>query len=47
MEKAKQWYTHVIGSTNGDWEELKDMFCLGFFPISHIDSLPRAMLDFE
>ena len=28
--KAKQWYTHVIWSMNGDWEELKDKFCLEF-----------------
>ena len=47
MEKAKQWYTHAVGSTNGDWEELKDMFCLAFLPMSRIDSLPRAILDFK
>jgi len=45
--KAKQWYTYAIGSTNGDWDELKDKFCLAFFPMSHIVSLPRAILDFE
>jgi len=32
---------------NWDWEELNDMFCLAFFPMSHIDSLPRAILDIE
>jgi hypothetical protein len=32
---------------NGDWEELKDKFCLAFFPMSRINSLPRAILDFE
>ena len=47
MEKAKQWYTHAIGSMNGSWEELKDMFCLALFPMSRIDSLSRAILDFE
>jgi hypothetical protein len=31
----------------GDWDELKDKFCLVFFPMSHIGSLPRAILDFE
>ena len=45
--KAKQWYTHAIESTNGDWDELKDKFYLAFFPMSRIDSLPRAILDFE
>ena len=47
IEKAKQWYTHAIGSMNGDWDELKDKFCLVFFPMSRIGSLPRAILDFE
>ena len=47
MGKAKQWYTHAIESINGDWDELKDKFHLAFFPMSHIDSLPRAILDFE
>ena len=42
-----QWYTHVVGSMNGDWEELKDKFCLAFFPMSRIVSLPWAILDFE
>jgi hypothetical protein len=32
---------------NGDWEELKGMFCLAFFPMTHINSLPRAILDFK
>ena len=45
--KAKQWYTFAIESTNGDWDELKDKFCPTFFPMSHISTLPRAILDFE
>ena len=45
--KAKQWYTDAVESTNGDWDELKDKFYLAFFTMSHIDSLPRAILDFE
>jgi len=47
MGKVKQWYTLVVGSMNGDWDELKDKFYLAFFPMSHIGSLPRAILDFE
>jgi hypothetical protein len=47
IEKAEQWYTHAVGSTNGDWEELKDKFCLAFFPMSRIVSLPNATFDFE
>jgi hypothetical protein len=45
--EVKQWYTNVIGSMNGDWEELKGKFCLAFFPMSRINPLPRAILDFE
>jgi hypothetical protein len=30
--KAKQWYTFVVGSMNGDWDKLKDKFCLAFSP---------------
>jgi len=45
--KMKQWYTHAVESMNGDWDELKDKFYLAFFPMSRIDSLPRAILDFE
>ena len=40
-------YTHAVGSTNGDWEELKDKFYLAFFSMSRIVSLPRAILDFK
>jgi hypothetical protein len=38
---------HAIGSSNGDWDELKDKFCLALFPMSRIVSLPRTILDFE
>ena len=47
MGEAKQWYTSVVGSTNGDWDELKGKICLAFFPMCRIGSLPRAILDFE
>jgi hypothetical protein len=47
MENAQQWYTHVVESMNGGWDELKDKFYLAFFPMSRIVSLLRAILDFE
>ena len=47
MGKAKQWYTYAVESMNWDWDELKDKFHLAFFPMSRIDSVPRAILDFE
>ena len=45
IEKAKQWYTHSLGKVNGEWEELRDRFCLEFFPISRIASLRKEILD--
>ena len=45
--KAKQWYTFAVESTNREGDELKDKFCLAFFLMSHIGSLPRAILNFE
>jgi hypothetical protein len=47
MGKAKQWYTHAVESMNADWDELKDKFCLAFFPMPRIVSLPRVILKFE
>ena len=47
MEKAKQWHTQTVESMNGDWDKLKDKFYLAFFPMSRIDSLARAIFDFE
>ena len=32
VERAKQWYTHTVGSVNGSWDELRDKFCLSFSP---------------
>jgi len=33
-ERVKQWYNHNIGKVAGDWEELRNKFCLAFFSIS-------------
>ena len=46
-EKVKQWYTHNVGKVNGEWEELRNRFCLAFFPISRIASLRKEILDFR
>lgn len=45
--EVKQWFTNAVGSVNGDWEELRDIFCLAFFPSSYIHFVPRAIRDFE
>jgi hypothetical protein len=47
-EWAKQWYAHTVGSLNGDWEGLRDKFCLAFFPLSRIKhSLRKEILGFQ
>ena len=46
-EKAKQWYAHIVGKVNGEWDELRDKFCLAFFPMSRIASLRKEILDFR
>ena len=45
--RAKQWYTHNVGKVKGEWEELRDRFCLAFFPIYRITSLRKEILDFR
>ena len=47
VEKAKQWYTYTVGSVNGSWDELRDKFCLSFFPQSYIVELQRDILCFQ
>ena len=46
-EEGEAMYTQAIESMNGNLDELKDKFCLAFFPMSLIISLPRVILDFE
>jgi len=45
--KAEQWYTHTVGSVNDSWDELKDKFCLEFFPMSRIIALHRDIRCFQ
>ena len=47
IRRAEQWYTLKIGSTSGDWEELRADFCDSFSLIKRINSLPIDILDFE
>ena len=46
-ERARQWYAHNIGKVNGEWEELRDRFCLAFLPIACIASLRKEILNFR
>jgi len=33
FRRAKKWYAHSVGGVNGNWDELRDNFCLAFFPL--------------
>jgi hypothetical protein len=46
-ERAKEWYANNIGKVAGDWEELRNRFCLAFFPISRITALRQEILNFQ
>jgi hypothetical protein len=46
-ERAKQWYTHNVGKVASDWEELRNKFCVAFFPISRIAALRQEILNFR
>jgi len=46
-ERVRQWYAHNVGKVNKEWEEVRDRFCLAFFPISRIASLRKEILDFR
>jgi hypothetical protein len=45
-KRARQWYDHNVGKVNRDWEELRNIFYLMFFPISRIAALRQEILNF-
>jgi hypothetical protein len=45
-ERARQWYAQNIGKVAGDWEELRNKFCLAFYPLSRIAALRQEILNF-
>jgi len=45
--KAEQWYTYTVGSVHDNWDELRDKFCLEFFPMSRIIALHRDICSFQ
>jgi hypothetical protein len=47
LGKAKQWYAHTVGGVNGNWDKLRDKFCLAFFPISKVAALRIELLSFQ
>jgi hypothetical protein len=46
-ETVKQWYMHVMKTMNGDWNDLRDRFCLAFFPIYRVITLQVEVLSFH
>jgi len=45
-ERARQWYAQNVGKVVGDWEELRNKFCLAFYPLSRIATLHQEILNF-
>ena len=45
--RAKEWYSIIVGSVEGDWKILKDKFCVCYFPKKKIVSLHIQVLTFE
>jgi hypothetical protein len=33
LGRANKWYAHSVRDVNGNWDELRDKFCLAFFPL--------------
>ena len=47
LGRAKKWYAHTVGGVNGNWDELRDKFCLAFFPDSRVGALRVEILTFR
>ena len=47
LGRAKKWYAHTVGGVNGNWDKLRDNFCLTFFPYSQIGVLCIEILTFR
>lgn len=44
---TKQWYTLAVSKLYGEWKELKSRFYLAFFPLTHVVSLRKEVLNFQ
>jgi hypothetical protein len=47
MGRAKQWYSLNVRSMEGNWESLRNAFCLTFFPTPHVVKVRREVICFE
>ena len=46
-ERAKTWYYWTVVRVGGDWIQLKDEFCLFFFPVPKVIPCRIQLLTFE
>jgi hypothetical protein len=47
MGAAKEWYSLTIGRVEGDWNILKEKFCLRFFPLCRVIALCIEAVTFK
>ena len=45
--RAKDWYSITVGSVEGDWNALKEKFCLCYYHSSKIIKLRREALSLK
>jgi hypothetical protein len=44
---SKKWYAQTVRGSKGDWEVLRNKFCLAFFPESRLVDLRMEVLGFR
>ena len=47
LGRAKHWYAHTVGGVHGNWDDLRDKFCLAFFLLSRVAALRIELLTFQ
>ena len=47
MGEARIWYNQTARGVGGDWIQLKDEFCLFFYPVSKVIPHRKQLLSFE
>ena len=45
--RAKDWYSMIVGSVEGNWNALKEKFCLRYFHLRKIIALRMEAVSFE
>jgi hypothetical protein len=47
MGRAKKWYNHHVGNSQGDWDILRKDFCLKFFLVEKVAKLWIEIVGFK